>query len=412
MNCSVKVRNLCTLMRGRTRMLRRVLCRRLYQSQAAMLLDNLTSAASLSRIQKKRVNSPEMKFESNVKTAFYATPGLRMVHKFRGYLSRIETLEKELEVNNRQISLMSIDIDKLKAQEKDGRLAMQKKNLLTQHRLKTLGKNFGDLIVEVAKACEVEYVHFVFSRYTQYFQAQPYHYNAVIFAHCKRKDMLAAVNVFNLMKDLRVNPDAYTYSKMVLGYSLLDDAKEIHLLIAELRRLQIKPTEECMNDAIATCSEEYFDDAFEWSRLLMEWKFHLRSHALRSLLRSVYQHPYVGRRKSWDLFESKVIKHTLDGKLLNTFIVFYASKGYVDRCIPILRKITTLGTKIDKGAAAVLVRLFNMKKKTDLANLALKAGDINDKTNRSRRPGPRHTKDALGPGSDGLLMNIARQFQK
>lgn len=128
-----------------------------------------------------------------------------------------------------------------------GRLMIQRKNDLTQFKLKTLGREFGDLMNEKTKLMLEGSPELMtgllndFDVYVLFLKPKAFHYNMLLKGYAKLGSGVGAEDVFSEMLEREVTPDYMSYVAMMEAWISEDNVSKVLLWKKKMAKELKKP---------------------------------------------------------------------------------------------------------------------------------------------------------------------------
>jgi pentatricopeptide repeat protein len=259
-------------------------------------------------------------------------------------LERLHELQMQMNANKTQIRLLDEELD-ANIQEKLGKTRMQelisKKNELSQHGLKVIGKQFGELLVEASchPLIEPSIVRKIFDGYVKFFSPTAFHFNALINSYGKAGLLDLFSEVVGEMEAFEVDCDKMTYRKIIQFLCADSRYSDTEMWLARMLNAGISPTFQVL-DSVALCAvkAENFPACMKHVHRILEMGKCVSAETLRHVLVAAVQSKLL---LEWQKLEDKMLfpKMMISNETVNLLLRFYCKRGMLSRCEHILKSL-------------------------------------------------------------------------
>jgi pentatricopeptide repeat protein len=269
-----------------------------------------------------------------------------------------KSLKNQLSLNLRQLRDVDKEIDRAMSRRRSAREEKQydvadrmmqklpvlasRKNDLSQFKLKTIGKEFGDLLVQRASLVNSEEsmksLQSDFLEYCTHYQPKIFHYNMLLRGFENSGLAEDAEALIEEMKSREIRPDGRSISSMI---SVWREVKRVDKVIswinnARRRKIADKIDSSALDKAlhfIVECGEiSRADSILKWLPASSNLKLSPRTIvSLLSIEYSEWKVEFVDR--------ISLILNFMDAESFSSALSFCSSKGYVDACVLLLQEM-------------------------------------------------------------------------
>lgn len=272
--------------------------------------------------------------------------------------SAIRNLDKE--IDGAMLAYRKEDSTKRREIKDQSYVLRQKKNEMTQTRLKTIGKEFGNVLVHASLSdkLEPEHVKHSFDAYCRFFAPNVFHFNALIGMYSRRNMLNEAEGLLRYMEDIIIKPDRFTYKKLIHGAFLAHDAHAAMRYIDEMKAKRIRMDQQIYDDLILVCQEENRTKALEFALESLALGHGMRHNAVTATIATALER---GDKELWHQLEKKLLPR-MDPESFDYLLAFYCKRGYAYHCFRVLKEMDKRSIKPDQQRLVTLQRAFILKR--------------------------------------------------
>lgn len=250
----------------------------------------------------------------------------------------------------------------------------QRRNEITQYKLKELGRVFGDIIVQTVKSpyCTPDDTRRALDMFQRDFDARAFHFNALIQAYGTAHRMDLAVDAYHEMRDRKIEPDRWTYMKIAQGFANMPElrARECNLWLGRMAAAGFRPDYKALDIALLASARARDTTAcVKLIRMILKEDEVPRRDTLRRALSAFLSEDAMDQ---WAEVQNEILDCKgleIDPDIVSSMLQALCKKGLFEHCKPLLDVMKNRGAlkRLDKEVIKMIAKMYKMRGLNDEA---------------------------------------------